>query len=220
MVRRFWFSIPILLGLTVFAVTVVMAGSDKKIYETESEKTEEKTVSKELKVADQKSKRVKLETSMGNIVVELNEKAAPVTVKNFLRYVEEGFFDGTIFHRVIKGFMIQGGGFTADMKQKKTHAPIVNEAGNGLKNNRGTIAMARTQDPHSATSQFFINHKDNHNLNYAGPHKPGYAVFGKVVEGMDVVDKIAAVRTTRKGRYSDVPVETVLIKSASVSPGE
>jgi cyclophilin family peptidyl-prolyl cis-trans isomerase len=139
-----------------------------------------------------------------------------LVVKNFLRYVEEGFFDGTIFHRVINGFMIQGGGFTADMEQKKTHAPIINEASNGLKNDRGTIAMARTQDPNSATSQFFINHTDNHNLNYAGPGKPGYAVFGKVIEGMDVVDKIAAVKTMRKGRYRDVPVETILIKSAKV----
>ncbi len=219
MVCRLWFSGPISSGLMAFVVTaVLMAGCDKKAHETAGEKTEEKTVHEGLKVIEQKSKRVKLETNMGDIVVELDEKAAPVTVKNFLRYVEEGFFDGTIFHRVIKGFMIQGGGFTADMEQKKTHAPIINEASNGLKNNRGTIAMARTQDPNSATSQFFINHKDNHNLNYAGPRKPGYAVFGKVIEGIDVVDKIAAVKTTRKGRYSDVPVETVLIKSAKVVP--
>lgn len=219
MVCRLWFSGPISSGLTVFVVTaVLMAGCDKKAPETAGEKTVEKTVRKELKVIEQKSKRVRLETSMGDIVVELNEKAAPVTVKNFLRYLEEGFFDGTIFHRVIKGFMIQGGGFTVNMERKKTHAPIINEASNGLKNNRGTIAMARTQDPNSATSQFFINHKDNHNLNYGGPRKPGYAVFGKVIEGIDVVDKIAAVKTTRKDRYSDVPVETVLIKSAKVVP--
>lgn len=221
MVHRLRFNITILLGLTVFAVTAVLpAGCDKKKNETADEKTKEKTVRKEPKVINQKSKRVKLETSLGDIVVELDEKAAPVTVKNFLRYVEEGFFDGTIFHRVIKNFMIQGGGFTADMERKKTYAPIINEASNGLKNNRGTIAMARTQNPDSATSQFFINHKDNHNLNYAGPGKPGYAVFGKVVEGMDVVDKIAAVKTTRKGRYSDVPVETVLINSAKIIPGK
>jgi len=217
MIRKFWFGVLILTALMVFAV---MAGCDRKAHETSGEKIEEKTASEEPKVIERKSKRVKLETSLGDIVVELDGEAAPVTVKNFLRYVDEGFFDGTIFHRVIKGFMIQGGGFTADMRQKKTHAPIVNEAGNGLKNNRGTIAMARTQNPNSATSQFFINHKDNHNLNYAGPGNPGYAVFGKVVEGMDVVDRIAAVKASRKARYSDVPVETVLIKSAKVVPGK
>lgn len=161
----------------------------------------------------EESKMVKLETTMGDIVVELNEKAAPVTVKNFLKYVEEGFFDGTIFHRVIPNFMIQGGGFTPDMVQKKTRPPIINEANNGLKNNRGTIAMARTSQPDSATSQFFINHKDNPNLNYVDARRPGYAVFGKVVDGMETVDKIAAVKTMRKGRHSDVPVEPVVIKS-------
>ncbi len=159
---------------------------------------------------------VKLETGKGDIVLELNRKAAPVTVANFLTYVKEGFYDGTIFHRVIPNFMIQGGGFTADMKQKKTREPIVNEANNGLKNDRGTIAMARTNNPDSATSQFFINHKDNTFLNYAGKGKPGYAVFGKVVEGMKVVDAIAAVKTTRKGRFSDVPAESVVIKSVEV----
>jgi len=159
---------------------------------------------------------VKLETSKGDIVIELDKKAAPITVENFLRYVKEGFYDGTIFHRVIANFMVQGGGFTADMVQKKPHQPIVNEAKNGLKNDRGTVAMARTNNPDSATSQFFINHKDNIFLNYAGKSKPGYTVFGKVVEGMDVVDAIAAVKTTRKGRYSDVPAESVMIKSAKV----
>lgn len=162
------------------------------------------------------TKMVKLETSMGDIVIELNEEAAPITVKNFLQYIEEGFFDGTIFHRVIPDFMIQGGGFTADMVEKQTHAPITNEAANGLKNQRGTIAMARTNDPDSATSQFFINHKDNDFLNYAGQSKPGYAVFGKVVEGLEIVDKIAAVKTARKGPHSDVPVEAVVIKSAKL----
>ncbi|MCX5635719.1 MAG: peptidylprolyl isomerase [Planctomycetota bacterium] len=165
-------------------------------------------------------KKVKLETSMGDIVIELNEKAAPVTVKNFLRYAEEGFYDGTIFHRVIPNFMIQGGGFKSDMQQKKTHEPIVNEAKNGLKNDRGTIAMARTNDPNSATAQFFINHKNNDFLNYAGMQNPGYAVFGKVIEGMDVVDKIAAVKTSQKGPQSDVPVEPVVIKSARVISGK
>ena len=162
------------------------------------------------------SVKVKIETSKGDIVLELDKKAAPVTVANFLTYAKEGFYDGTIFHRVIANFMVQGGGFTADMVQKKTHEPIVNEAANGLKNDRGTIAMARTNNPDSATSQFFINHKDNIPLNYAGKSKPGYAVFGKVVDGMDVVDAIAAVKTTRKGRFSDVPAEPVMIKSVQV----
>ncbi len=161
-------------------------------------------------------KKVKLETSMGDIVIELNEKAAPVTVKNFIRYVEEGFYNGTIFHRVILNFMIQGGGFSSDMQQKKPHNPIVNEAKNGLKNDRGTIAMARTNDPNSATAQFFINHKNNDFLNYTGPQNAGYAVFGRVIEGMDVVNKIAAVKTSYKGQYSDVPVEPVVIKSAKI----
>jgi len=172
--------------------------------------------SEEPKQMDAKQKKVALETTMGNIVIELDEKAAPVTVKNFLTYVEEGFYNGTIFHRVIPNFMIQGGGFTPDMAQKKTHPPIINEASSGLKNNRGTIAMARTNNPDSATSQFFINHKDNPNLNYVDASSPGYAVFGKVVEGMEVVDKIALVKTTQKGPHADVPVEPVVIKSAKV----
>jgi cyclophilin family peptidyl-prolyl cis-trans isomerase len=172
--------------------------------------------SEEPKQMDAKQKKVKLETTMGDIVIELNEKAAPITVKNFLTYVEEGFYDGTIFHRVIPNFMIQGGGFTPDMAQKKTHPPIANEASNGLKNDRGTIAMARTNNPNSATSQFFINHKNNDPLNYAGPNNPGYAVFGKVVEGMGVVEKIALVKTTQKGPHADVPVEPIVIKSAKV----
>jgi len=159
---------------------------------------------------------VKLETSMGNIVIELNEQAAPVTVKNFLGYVEEGFFDGTIFHRVIPDFMIQGGGFTAEMVQKQTHDPIINEANNGLKNERGTIAMARTSDPDSATCQFFINHRDNGPLNYVENVNPVYAVFGKTIEGMDVVDAIASVKTTTRMGMNDVPVEPVVIKSARV----
>jgi cyclophilin family peptidyl-prolyl cis-trans isomerase len=176
--------------------------------------------SEEPKQMDAKPKKVKLETTMGDIVIELDKKAAPVTVKNFLTYVEEGFYDGTIFHRVIPNFMIQGGGFTPDMTRKKTHPPIINEANNGLKNNRGTIAMARLPQPDSATSQFFINHKDNPNLNYVDARNPGYAVFGKVVEGMETVDKIAAVKTTRKGPYSDVPTEPVVIKSAKVVSGK
>ncbi|MHC4482023.1 MAG: peptidylprolyl isomerase [Planctomycetota bacterium] len=165
-------------------------------------------------------KMVRLETTMGDITIELNEEMAPVTVKNFLRYVDEGFYNGIIFHRVIANFMIQGGGFTADMKKKKTHPPIVNEAINGLKNDRGTIAMARMDNPDSATSQFFVNHKNNGPLNYAGPTKPGYTVFGRVTSGMDVVDRIAAVKTTWKGSYPDVPIEPVVIKSAKVVSGK
>ena len=162
------------------------------------------------------ARQVRIKTTAGDLVVELNEEKTPVTVGNFLQYVEEGFFDGTIFHRVIRDFMVQGGGLTTDMEKKKTRAAIVNEANNGLKNDCGTLAMARMQDPDSATAQFFINHKDNDFLNYVDQDNPGYAVFGSVVEGMDVVDKIASVATTTKGTYSDVPAEPVLIESATV----
>lgn len=213
MYHRLWFNL-ILTGFAVTAV-VLMAGCDKKKAVVPQKELEEK-INEEPKQMQKSSKIVKLETSMGDIIIKLNEEAAPVTVKNFLRYVEEGFYDGTIFHRVIPDFMIQAGGFTADMQGKRTYEPIINEASNGLKNNRGTIAMARTNEPNSATSQFFINHKDNDFLNYAGRDKPGYAVFGRTVEGMDVVDAIATVRTTRKGQHSDIPVEPVVIKSASV----
>ncbi len=158
---------------------------------------------------------LRLETSKGDIVIELNEEEAPITVANFRRYAEEGFYDGTIFHRVIKGFMIQGGGFTSDLQLKSTHDPIANEAANGLSNERGTIAMARTPDPHSATSQFFINHADNAFLDY-DPPQYGYAVFGRVVEGMDVVDEIADVSTGARAWMEDVPVEPVFILSASI----
>jgi len=159
---------------------------------------------------------VVIETNLGDISVELDAKNAPNTVANFLAYVDDGYFDDTIFHRVIPGFMIQGGGLTADMRDKPSkRAPIENEANNGLKNDRGTIAMARTNDPHSATSQFFINLKDNDFLNFRSETMQGwgYAVFGKVVEGMDVVDKIAAVQTGNKGGHQDVPLETVTIKT-------
>jgi len=166
---------------------------------------------------------VKLQTSMGDIVIELNRQAAPVTVRNFLGYVEAGFYDGTIFHRVIPGFMIQGGGFTDQMVEKITRAPIINEAKGGLSNMRGTVAMARGPKPDSATSQFFINHRDNDFLDYIDESKPGYAVFGKVIEGMDVVEAIAAVKTTTikitpKKEMDDVPVEPVIIKSVKVIP--
>jgi cyclophilin family peptidyl-prolyl cis-trans isomerase len=157
---------------------------------------------------------VVLTTTLGEIEVELDEAKAPISVKNFLQYVDEGFYDGVIFHRVIPGFMVQGGGFTPAMQQKKTRATIQNEAANGLKNLRGTLAMARTSAPHSASAQFFINHKDNAFLDYPGSDGWGYAVFGRVSAGMDVVDKIAAVQTGVKAGMSDVPVQSVAIVSA------
>ena len=159
---------------------------------------------------------VLMETTLGNIKIELDHDKAPKTVDNFMTYMKDGFFADTIFHRIIKGFMIQGGGFTKDMTQKKTNAPIALESQNGMKTLRGTIAMARTSDPNSATSQFFINHKDNANLDYPKPDGNGYAVFGKVIEGMEVVDKIAEVETTSKGPHGNVPVEPVIIKSVKV----
>jgi peptidyl-prolyl cis-trans isomerase A (cyclophilin A) len=154
-----------------------------------------------------------LSTSQGDIKIELDADKAPITVENFLGYVDEGFFNSTIFHRVIPDFMIQGGGFDRDMTRKETRSPIKNEADNGLTNERGTLAMARTNDVNSATSQFFINLKDNDFLNHGG-RDFGYAVFGKVIEGMDVVDKIAATRTTSRAGHRDVPVEPIVIKSA------
>jgi peptidyl-prolyl cis-trans isomerase B (cyclophilin B) len=161
---------------------------------------------------------IKLTTNHGVIILELDSEKAPKSVANFLAYVESGHYDGTIFHRVIDGFMIQGGGMGVGMKEKSTNAPIENEAGNGLKNDRGTVAMARTNDPHSATAQFFINVKDNDFLNFRAPSGSGwgYCVFGKVVEGMDVVDKIRAVKTGNKGFHQDVPVEDVVIEKAEV----
>ena len=177
-----------------------------------------KIINSERNIVKSQSNVVKLETSMGDIVIELNEQKAPVSTKNFLGYVEAGFYDGVIFHRVIPGFMIQGGGFTKQMAEKETRDPIVNEANNGLSNMRGTIAMARTSDPDSATAQFFINHKDNDFLDYIDAGRPGYAVFGKVTEGLDVVDAIAAVETTSRNGMDDVPVEPVTIKSATVVP--
>lgn len=154
-----------------------------------------------------------LSTRLGDIVIELYPDKAPVTAENFMSYVQDGFYDSTIFHRVIPGFMIQGGGLTADMKQKPTRSPIKNEANNGLSNKRGTLAMARTQNPNSATSQFFINLTDNTFLD-SSPRGIGYAVFGAVIEGMEVVDKIAAVPTGKRGMHDDVPLEPVAIESA------
>lgn len=161
---------------------------------------------------------VEFETTMGNIVIELNIDKAPKTVENFINYVKSGHYDGTIFHRVIDGFMIQGGGMDANMNEKATKAPIQNEANNGLTNDIGTIAMARTSDPHSATAQFFINVKDNSFLNYSSPTMQGwgYAVFGKVTEGMDVVNKIKGVPTGKYGFHADVPTTPVVILNAKV----
>jgi cyclophilin family peptidyl-prolyl cis-trans isomerase len=166
--------------------------------------------------AGSKKPVVVLETSRGRIEIELNTDKAPITVKNFLDYVQEKHYDGLVFHRVIPGFMVQGGGFSPDMEQKKTREPIKNEAGNGLKNDRGTIAMARTSDPDSASAQFFINVKDNVFLNHRSdaPQEFGYAVFGKVTAGMDVVDKIVAAKTKSVGPFENVPVVPIVIKTA------
>lgn len=158
--------------------------------------------------------RVVLKTSLGEIELQLDAEKAPITVENFLAYVDAGFYNGLIFHRVIENFMIQGGGFDAEMTQKATQPPIRNESDNGLSNRRGTIAMARTRAPDSATAQFFINTVNNFNLDGASS-RPGYAVFGEVVRGMDVVDRIRAVQTTSRNRMADVPVEPVVIESAA-----
>ncbi len=160
--------------------------------------------------------KVKIATSMGDIVVELNAEKAPKTVANFVQYVNDKFYDGTIFHRVINGFMIQGGGFTPEMQQKPTRAPIPLEASNGLKNDTYTIAMARTGNPDSATAQFFINVKNNDMLNAPSPDGHGYAVFGKVISGTEVVDKIKAVETANAGPHQNVPKTPVVIKSATI----
>ncbi|GAB2188859.1 peptidylprolyl isomerase [Sessilibacter sp. MAH2] len=161
---------------------------------------------------------VTLETNFGKIKIELDFEKAPVTAANFKQYVEEGFYDGTIFHRVIDGFMIQGGGMDENMKEKSTRDPIQNEADNGLKNELGTVAMARTMDPHSATAQFFINVKNNDFLNFSGKNTQGwgYCVFGRITDGMDVVNKIKAVATGNHGFHQDVPKDTVVITKATI----
>jgi len=164
------------------------------------------------------SDTVVIKTTFGDLTVELDAEKAPKTVANFLKYAADGFYDGTIFHRVIDNFMIQGGGFDAEMQQKPTGEPIENEADNGLTNDRGTIAMARTMDPHSATAQFFINVKDNDFLNHSGKNMQGwgYAVFGRVIDGDAILDKIRAVETGNKGGHQDVPKESLIIESVSV----
>ena len=169
---------------------------------------------------ENKMTQVTIKTSVGEIQLELNDEKAPITVENFKTIATSGYYEGTIFHRVINGFMIQGGGLTADMTNKSSGTgPIQNEANNGLPNDRGTIAMASTMDPHSATSQFFINHKDNAFLNHTGETSQGwgYAVFGMVTEGMDVVDQIAGVATGSSGAYQDVPEEVITIESVTIS---
>jgi cyclophilin family peptidyl-prolyl cis-trans isomerase len=201
MISKSWFC-----GLLAAAVLICGCGEAAK------------TPKAKKKTAILTSNIVKLETSMGDIVIELYRQAAPVTVKNFLGYVQEGFYNGTIFHRIKHGIIIQGGGLTAEMKRKKTRDPIINEARNAPSNIRGTVAMARTNDPNSATCQFFINHSNNEFLNYIDDNKAGYAAFGKVTEGMDVVDAIASVETTTRNGMDDVPVEPVTIISAKVVP--
>lgn len=194
--------------ILTFTTACLTAGCDKQ------SQGNEKSTQKDEKIITTQSKtvtKIRISTNKGDIVVELNKEKAPVTCANFLQYVEERFYDGTIFHRVIRDFMVQGGGFTPDMRQKPVRPPIINEAKNGLKNDRGTIAMARTADPDSATSQFFINLKNNDFLNY-GVRDAGYAVFGTVVSGMDIVDAIAQVST----RPGDVPIEIVTINSIRV----
>ena len=169
---------------------------------------------------ENKMTQVTIKTSVGDIQLELNDEKAPITVENFKTIASSGYYEGTIFHRVINGFMIQGGGLTADMNNKSSGTgPIQNEANNGLPNDRGTIAMARTMDPHSATSQFFINHKDNAFLNHTGETSQGwgYAVFGMVTQGMDIVDQIAEVATGSSGAYQDVPEEVITIESVTIS---
>jgi len=177
-------------------------------------------IKKEVEFMENTMTQVTIKTSVGDIQLELNDEKAPITVENFKTIAQSGYYEGTIFHRVINGFMVQGGGLTSDMNNKPSDtAPIQNEANNGLLNDRGTIAMARTMDPHSATSQFFINHKDNSFLNHTGENSQGwgYAVFGAVTEGMDVVDKIADVATGSSGGHQDVPEDAITIESVTIS---
>lgn len=173
-------------------------------------------------MSESQNPQVRMETTKGVIVIELNAEKAPETVKNFVQYVKDGHYDGTIFHRVIPGFMVQGGGFNPDMSEKSTRAPIKNEANNGLSNEVGTLAMARTPDPHSASAQFFINVKDNDFLNFQNetPNGWGYCVFGKVTEGMDVVTAIVAVPTGNHGMHQDVPQDPIVIEKATIVEGD
>lgn len=200
----------------IIALTFILA--DSPALAEKLKPTGKQTTSMGAKTVERHNPMVKLTTSMGDITVELYPDKAPASVANFLAYAKDGFFGGTVFHRVIPGFMIQGGGLNKDLHPKATKDPVRNEADNGLKNDKYTLAMARTPDPHSATAQFFINVADNEFLNFAAktPQGWGYTVFGKVVEGQDVVDKIAAVPTGRKGYHEDVPTTPVLIEKAEV----
>ena len=196
--------------LVIFSTSLLLLSScGDRTSNNEIEKIMEKTMT-----------QVTIKTSVGDIQLELNNEKAPITVENFKTIANSGYYEGTIFHRVINGFMVQGGGLTADMDNKPSGtSPIQNEANNGLSNDRGTIAMARTMDPHSATSQFFINHKDNGFLNHTGENSQGwgYAVFGAVTEGMEIVDQIAEVATGSSGDHQDVPVEVITIESVTIS---
>ena len=195
--------------LTFASLLIFLVSCADKTDIKEVEKSMEKTMT-----------QVTIKTSVGDIQLELNDEKAPITVENFKTIAQSGYYEGTIFHRVINGFMVQGGGLNADMSNKSSGtSPIQNEANNGLANDRGTIAMARTMDPHSATSQFFINHKDNGFLNHTGENSQGwgYAVFGVVTEGMDVVDQIAEVATGSSGGHQDVPEEAITIESVTIS---
>ena len=187
-----------ILTLMLFLFTTLSIATENKMSETPS--------------------KVKLTTSLGDIIIQLNSEKAPISAENFLTYVKEGFYNGTIFHRIIPGFMAQGGGFDTDFNQKAVHASIKNEADNGLKNNRGTLAMARTPDPDSATAQFFISYKDNSFLDHTSktPNGWGYAVFAEVIEGMDIVDSMADVATGNRGGHQDVPKEDIIIEKAEV----
>ena len=197
------------LGLCTFALAFLLNSCSNKSDEAEMPIIQETSMT-----------QVTIKTSVGDIHLELDGEKAPITVENFVAIAKSGYYDGTIFHRVINGFMVQGGGLNADMSNKSSGtAPIQNEANNGLTNDRGTVAMARTMEPHSATGQFFVNHKDNGFLNHTGENSQGwgYAVFGKVTEGMDVVDAIADVETGSTGGHQDVPVEVITIESVTVA---
>lgn len=223
-------SVRALLLLALLAPAFAFAQSPTTAPAKAAAKTEAKSAAKPAAKALEKedqpgakqaadSNKVLVKTSLGDITIELYPDKAPKSVENFLGYAKSGFYDGTIFHRVIEGFMIQGGGFTKDLRQKPTKAPIAIESKNGLSNLRGTVAMARTMDPNSATAQFFINTVDNPRLDYASDASPGYAVFGKVISGMDTVDKIKAVPTGPQGPFrSDVPTTTVVIEKVSLVP--
>lgn len=202
--RRFFLSVTLCMGLSVILPVSATASSN--------------STNPQGKTTMSTSPRVKLETNMGDIVIELDAAKAPKTAANFVDYVKDGFYNGTVFHRVMDGFMIQGGGFEPGLKQKPTKAPIDNEANNGLKNDKYTIAMARTNDPHSATAQFFINVADNDFLNHTvpTPNGWGYAVFGKVVSGTEVVDKIKGVKTGNSGFHQNVPTQDVIINKAVI----